>query len=173
MVLQLQIEMIRAEDLRHFQGVVFGVFVFPVPQHPGQLTGQTGRQGDQALAVLPQQLHINAGFDVKALCPGHGNHIGEVAIALFIFTQQHQMAALCVKFVDLVKPGAVLGRHIDFTADDGLDSLRLAGAVEINHTVHDAVVCNGAGRLAQLPDRPGQVPDAAGAVQQAELRMDM
>ena len=44
---------------------------------------------------------------------------------------------------------------------------------ETHGAVHDAVVRDGAGRLAHALHDTGQVPDAAGAVQQAVLRMDM
>ena len=83
------------------------------------------------------------------------------------------MAALGVKLMDLLKAGAAGRRHIHLTADDGLDPLRLAGPVEVNGAVHTAVVRDGHSGLAQLLDTLGQALDAAGAVQQAVLCMDM
>ena len=83
------------------------------------------------------------------------------------------MTALRIELVDLLKPGAAFGRHIHLTADDGLDALGLAGAVKVNDAVHHAVVSDGAGGLSQLLHHLGQVPDAAGAVQQAVFRMNM
>ena len=165
--------MVRSENVRHVQGVLLGVFVFPVAQHPGDLSGKARRQGDEAPAVLLQKCQVDAGLDVKALRPGHGHHVGEVAVALLILTQQHQMTALGVEFMDLVEPGAALGRHVHFTADNGLDPLRLAGPVKVDDAVHDAVVRDGTGGLAHVLHHLGQVPDAAGAVQQAVFRMDM
>ena len=83
------------------------------------------------------------------------------------------MAALRVQLVDLVEPGPALGGDVHLAADDRLDPLRLAGAVKVHGTVHDAVVRDSAGGLAHGLHDAGQVPDAAGAVQQAVLRMDM
>ena len=173
MVLQLQIEAVGAEDLRHLQRVGLGIFILAVAQALGDLARKARRQGNKAAAVLFQQLHIDAGLDVKTLCPGHRNHVGEVFITLLILTQQHQMAALCVEFVDLIKAGTALRRDIHLAADDGLHALCLTGAIEINGAVHHAVVCDGAGSLPHLLHHFGKVFDAAGTVQQTELRMHM
>ena len=121
--------------------------------------------------MLPQQLLVNAGLYVKALRPGKRHHVGEVAVALLVFAQQHQMAALAVEFVDLIEPGAALRGHIDLAADDGLHALRLASPVEVDDAVHNAVVRDGAGGLAHRFHHPRQLLDLAEAVQQAELRM--
>ena len=172
-VLKLQIKVVRSEDFAHLQSVVFCVFILPVPQHPGNFARQTRGQGDQPLAVLFQQRQINAGLDVKALRPGHGHHVAEVPVTLLVLTQQHQMAALSVELVDLLKPGASLWGDVDLAADDGLDALRLTSPVKVNDAVHDAVVRDGAGGLPQVLHDPGQVLDAAGTVQQAVFRMDM
>ena len=83
------------------------------------------------------------------------------------------MAALGVELVDLVEPGAALGRHVDLTADDGLDALRLAGPVKVDDAVHDAVVRDGTGGLPHGLHHAGQILDAAGTVQKAVFRMDM
>ncbi|MPN04411.1 hypothetical protein SDC9_151649 [bioreactor metagenome] len=83
------------------------------------------------------------------------------------------MAALRIELVLLVKPGPSSGRDIDLAADDGLDARVLAGAVKVDHTVHDPVVRDGAGGLAHLLQDSRQLLNAARAVQQAELRMNV
>ena len=172
-VLELQIEVLRPEDPAKLQGVVLRVFVLPVPQPPGNLPCKARGQGDQPAAVLPQELQIHPGTVVKALCPSHGDHVGEVSVSLLVLTQQHQMAALGVKLMELIEPGTALGGHIDLAADDGLDSLRLTGPVKVDNAVHNAVVGDGAGGLAHGLDNFGQIPDTARAVKEAVLRMDM
>ena len=172
-VLELQIQMLRAEDIRKLQGIGLGVFILAVAQPAGDLACQTRRQGDKPFAVAAQQFQIDTGLDVKALRPAGRHQVGKVPIALLVFAQQHQMAALGVELMDLVEPGPALGRHIDLAADDGLDALRLAGTVKVDGAVHDAVVRDGAGVLPHGLDDPRQVPDAAGAVQKAIFRMDM
>ena len=173
MVLDLQIEPVRAEELGQLQGVLFCVFILAVAQLLGNFTGQAGRKGDEALMVLSQQGHVDAGLDVKPFRPGHGNHIGEVAVALLILTQQHQVAAFRIELMDLVEPGAARRRYIDLTADDGFDPLGLAGAVKVDSAVHGAVVRDGTGSLSHFLHHPGQILDTAGTVQKAEFRMDM
>jgi len=83
------------------------------------------------------------------------------------------MPALRVKLVNLIKPGTALGCDIDLTADDRLDPLCLTGPVKVDNTVHDTVVCDGAGGLAHGLHGLRQVPDTAGAVEEAVFRMDV
>ena len=83
------------------------------------------------------------------------------------------MAALPIQLIDLVKAGPAGGRDVHLAADNGLDALPLAGAVEVDCAVHDPVVCDRHGGLAQLLDPAGQSVDLAEAVQQAVLRVDV
>ncbi|MPM66798.1 hypothetical protein SDC9_113709 [bioreactor metagenome] len=172
-VLKLQIKAVRPENLRHFQRHGFGGFILSVSYPPGYFPGKARGQGNQPPVVLPQQLHVDAGLNVKPLGPRHGHHVGQIAVPLLVFAKQHKMAALRVKLVLLLKPGPASGGHVDLAADDGLDSRVLAGAVKVNRAVHHPVICDGAGRLARLLQNGGQLLDAAGSVQQAELRMNV
>ena len=146
-ILELQIEVVLPEDLRELQGIGLGVVILPVTQSPRDLSRQAGAEGNKSSAVGPQQLQINAGLDIKALHKGHGHQIAEIPVPLLVPAQQHQMAALRVEFMDLVKASAFLGSHIDLAADDRLDALSLTGSVEIDSSIHNTVVCDGAGCL--------------------------
>ena len=64
-------------------------------------------------------------------------------------------------------------RHIDLTADNGLDAGRLAGLIEGHRAVHHAVVRHGEGGHPQLPGALSHPVDAAGAVEQGIFGMDM
>ena len=76
--------------------------------------------------------------------------------------------------IQLMDPvGTAAGSHIDLAADDGLDSLRFAGLVEVHYAVHDPVVGDGHGGLTQLLHPLDQQGNAAGAVQQGKLGMDV
>ena len=70
-VLQLQIEMLRAENAGKLQRIGLGSVIVPGAQPARDLARQTGRQSDQALAVLPQQGEVYAGLAVKALQEPH------------------------------------------------------------------------------------------------------
>ena len=118
-----------------------------------------------------EQFPVHPGLGVKPLGKAFGDHAGQIAVPLFRFAEQHQMAVAAVQLVYLILPGA--GSHIDLAADDGLDSLRLARLVEVHHAVHDAVVGDGHGALAQLLHPLDQQGNAAGPVQQGIFGMDM
>lgn len=81
------------------------------------------------------------------------------------------MISGAVRFVALIEAGT--RRDVDLAADNRLDSLRLAGAVEIHHAVHDAVVGNCDGILSKLACAFGNLRDAAGAVKQAVFAVQM
>ena len=66
-VLELQIVAVLPKQLPHLQGCLLRLLVVPRHQQLGDLSAQAGRAGDQAAAVLPQQVHVNAGLDIKAL----------------------------------------------------------------------------------------------------------
>ena len=101
----------------------------------------------------------------------HRNEIGEIAVALLIFAQQHQMAGLAVKLMLLVKARA--RSNVDLAADDRLDALGLASAVKVDRAVHHTVVGDGAGGLPHRLDELGKVADAARAVEQAVFGMNV
>ena len=121
--------------------------------------------------MLPQQVQVDAGLDVKALDVRLADHIGQVAVACLVLAQQHQVAGLRVKLMLLVKSCTV--GHIHLAADNGMDTLLLAGAVEVHRAVHDAVVGDSAGVLPHGLHQCRQVADAARAIQQTVFRMDM
>ena len=170
-ILQLQIEVALPQNVPHFQRVGLGPVVIAVDDATGDLTGQTGAETDQTLAVGAEQVKVDTGPDVEALDICLRHHIGQVAVARLVFAQQHHMAGLGIKLMLLVKAGTA--GHIHLAADDGVDPLRLAGPVKVDSAVHGAVIRNGAGSLPHLLDQLRQVTDAAGAIQKAILRMDM
>ena len=171
MVLELQIVVVRAEDGPHLQGVGFGPFVVSGQDAGGDLAGQTGRQGDEALVVFFQKLHVHSGFAVKALGEGPAHQGAQVSVALVVLAQEDQVPGAVVQLVDLVEAGP--GGHVDLTADDGLDAGGLGGLVEIHRPVHDPVVGDRNGGLAQFLGTLNKPLDPAGAVQKAELRVDV
>ena len=123
--------------------------------------------------MLPEQVQVDPGLDVKALQIALGHHVAEVSVALLIPAQQDQMVVAGVELVDLLEPGTPPGSHVDLTADDGLNPSRLAGSVEVDHPVHAAVVGDGHRLLAHLLHPLHQLLDTAGAVQQRKFRMQV
>ena len=104
-VLELQVEVALSEDLSQLQGSLFGPLVVVLQQPLGDLAGKAGRQSDQAGAVGAQQIHVHAGTDVKALQKALADHIRQVAVALLVFAQQHQVPRVAVELIAVVKAG--------------------------------------------------------------------
>ena len=170
-VLDLQIVVPLAHQLRHLQGVLFGAFVVARQQPLGHLTGQASGQGDESLVMLLEQAHVDTGLVIEPVQVGLGDHVGQVPVAGLVLAQQHQVPVLAVQLPHLVRP--VPRGNVDLTANDGVDVLGHAGFIEIHTAVHDPVVGNGHRRLSQLLHPFHQALDAAGAVQQGIFRMQM
>ena len=168
-VLELQVVAVVPEELPHFQGMGLCPLVVPGQQQPGQPPGQAGGEGDEALVVLADEIHVHPGLAVKALGEPPADHGGEVAVARLVPAQQDQVVGLVVLVVVPVEPGP--GGDIDLAADDGLDPGGLGGLVEVHRAVHDPVVGDGHGGLAQVLHPLHQVGDAAGPVQEAVFRV--
>ena len=81
------------------------------------------------------------------------------------------MIRFIINAVDTIRHAAA--GYIHLTADDGLHCCSLGGLVEINTAVHDTVVGDGNGTLAQLLHPIHHAADAAGTVQKAVFRMNM
>ena len=170
-VLEFQVVVPLPEEVPHGLRVGLGPGVVPGQQQPGQLAGQAGRQGDEALVVALQQLPVHPGLAVKALGKAPADHSREVPVPLLVAAQQDQMIGVVVQLVDPVEPGA--GGHIDLTADDGLDAGGLGRPVEVDGPIHHPMVGDRHSRLTQLLGPVHQPGDAAGPIQQTVLRVHM
>ena len=169
-VLQFNIVIALAEEVAVPQGRALGPVIVARQKSLRYLARKAGGKADEALVVLFQELLIHAGLGVKALHEGGGHHLAEVFVARLVFAQQDQMV-VAVDLIDFIKAGA--GGNIDLTADDGLDARFLGRLVKLYAPVHHAVVGAGNGGLTALLHPVHQLVDAAGAVQQAILRMDV
>ena len=168
-VLKFQIVVLRAEDIQHLQGVGLGPFVISRQDAGGDLARQAGRQGDKPLVVLFEKLHVHSGFAVETLGEGPAHQSAQVPVAGVVLAQKDQMPGAVV----LVSVEAGPGGHVDLAADDGLDACGLGGLIEIHRPVHDPVVGDRNGGLPQFLGTLNKPLDAAGAVQEAELRVNV
>ena len=170
-VLKLQIEVVPAQDLLHSQGVFLGPLIVAADQAAGNFTGQARRQADKTLRMPAQQVQVDAGLDIEPVYKGLAHQVRQIPVSRFVFAQQHQVPGLRVQLIGFVQPGPP--GHIHLAPNDRVDALGLAGPVKVDGAVHNAVVRDGHRRLAQLLHQLRQVPDAAGTVQQAVLRVDV
>ena len=130
-----------------------------------------GGHADKALAVPAQKLHIDARLHVKALGERGRDHMDEFFVAGHVLAQQDEVRVPLA--VDVAAVKARMRRQIHLAADDRMDPLGLAGAVKVDHAVHDAMVGQRARGLPQLCHTVHQLFDTAGAVQQAVFAVDM
>ena len=167
-VLDLQVE-VGAEDLlvpgRHGAGHIGA----PLENRLGDLTAEAGGGHDQTLAVLAQQLLVDAGSrkDAPAAHAAQVADAGElhqVAIADGIFGQHHQVVALLLFLLGVIN-GAIDDIHL--IADDRLDARLGAELQQLDGAIHDAVVGQGQGRHAQLQGPLHHRRQLAGPIQEA------
>ena len=81
------------------------------------------------------------------------------------------MVGTCLGALDLFKARA--GRHVDLTANDGLDARFFTGFVKLHYAVHRAVIGNGDRVMSALGGTHGNIPHATSAVKQAVFAVQM
>ena len=168
MVLQLQVVAV-AEDRLEPEDPAPGLLVAVVQQVLQDLAGQTGREADDPLAVLLDQLVVDAGTVVLALHPGDGVELHQVVVALVVHGQQDQVVPVAPVALAHFLVGAVgvaLRVDVELAADDRLDAGLLAGLVEVDGPEHVAVVGDGQRPHARRQRLLHVVLDLGGAVEQ-------
>ncbi len=170
-VLELEVEVVLAQDLAVLPGHMAGQLPVLDLERLGDLAAQTGRQADQALAVLREVLAVDARLVVVAVDVGVGDEAAQVLVAGVVLGQQDQVEGLGVGLALLVGHRAAGDVRLD--PDDGLDALVLRGLVEGDRAVEGPVVGDGHRIHARRGRRVDQLGDPPEAVQQAELAVDV
>ena len=119
--------------------------------------------------MLGKEFQIHSGLAVKAVDKGLRHQIAQIFVACPILAQQHQMVGVVVQPVNLIRHPPT--GNVDLAADDGLDPGGLGGLIKIDTAVHDAVVGNGNGTLAQFLHPLHQAVNAASPIQEAVFTM--
>ena len=169
MIHELDIKVIGAEQVAHVPDVFFRVVVLLIQQVFGQVAGNAGGQGDQALVVLADEIVVHAGAVIEPPRERLAHQGHQVPVARFVLAQQNQMAVFPGQ-------GALVlhvGTHVYLAPDHGMNTGVLARLVKLHRAVQHAVVGDGAGVHAQLLHALDQLLDPARAVQQAVFRMQM
>ena len=172
MVLELDEIIILSEgvdiELNHLPGFIH----VPVQDSLGQFSSHAGRHGNEAFMVLPEQVMVRPGFEIIALGPGLGADFDKVLVALIIFRQQDEMGQFFLLPAGFLLKTAPPG-HINFAADDGLDSLGHAFLVQVHSAVHDTVVRDGNGGLPHFFHVGHELLNPAGPIEEAVFCMGM
>ncbi len=157
-VLNFEEEIIPAKDIEILPHEGIGALCIVLQDGARNLTGDAGRQADEALVIFLQKFLIDARLVVHAFNIGKGYELYEIAVACLIFREQNQMIiAHTVNFaMFLTRPR----RDIHLAADDGLYALFLCFFIKINDAVHRAVIGDGNAVHAELFGRRNQILDA-------------
>jgi len=138
----------------------------------GDLAVQTGARGDEPLAVRGQQLLVDSRTVVKAFQKSRRGELHQVPVALEVLDQDDEMAGRLSRALrGLVEPA--LRGHVELAADDGLDPRLVGLLVEVDGTVHVAVVGDGHGGHPEFLGLFEEVAEADGAVQEAVLGVEV
>ena len=135
------------------------------------IAADTGGHADQSLTVLREQIIVDAGPIIEPMDKSLRRKPHQVLIAGLILRQQDEMAILPVQLPLL--DSVATGRHIGLHAYDRLDPLLLAFPIKIDDAVHDPVIRDSHGGLAQGFGSRHQGRDAGRSIQQRVLGMDM
>ncbi len=140
----------------------------------GNFARQATRQGNQACVVTGQKLFVDARLIIIALEVRVGNKLDQVFVACFIFGEEDKMmvnvaTAAAGRFLFQ----AAAGSDVDFAAHNGLDPLVARGLVKVDRTIKDPVIGEGDGGKFQFVRLVHQLVEAAGAVEQRVLAVQM
>ena len=139
-VLQFEIEILFAEDLKIPVDQVAGGVVAPIHDHAGNLGGEAAAGDDQAFAVRCQIVVVDARAIVVALKLRGAGDLEQVFVADFVFRQHEQVIRATVDLRVAVGHAAVGRGDVAFHAEDRLDPGFFAGVVEVDDAEHDAVI---------------------------------
>ncbi len=170
-VLELQEEAVRAEDVAILAGKAAGRLPVVDFEGLGDLAAQAGRQADQTLRVLGQVLAVDPGLVVVAVEVRVGDEAAEVLVALPVLRQQDEVEGLAVGLALLVAhapPG-----DVRFHADDRPDPPGGRRLYEGHRPVQGPVVGDRHGVEPELRPLFGELVDAPESVQQAELGVEV
>ena len=141
------------------------------PQVSGYLSRKAGRQGNDSLMVLFQNLIVHPGLIVIALGEAQRHQLHQVVIACIIFRKKHQMIVSGLSLLDKTLLHGTT--QIDFRTQNRMNPLLLCLFIKVNDTVHNPMVCKGNGVHPQLLHPGNHLRNLSGAVQQTIAAMYM
>ncbi len=168
-LLDLEIDVLRTEDLDQLVEVRARLFQLPAHDPLARARGQAARERDDAFGVLREQLQVHARLAaVQAFEEALARERRQVPEALVGRRQQRQVVAL-----DLAFAHVTVVDEVGLEAEQRLDTVLLGRLVELDGAVHDAVIGQAEGRLAEGGGALGELADVARAVEQRVLGVDV
>ena len=133
----------------------------------GDLSLEATAESDEAAGVLVEQVLVDARLGVEPLGVARGDELDEVVVARPVGCQQHQVVGGLPR--DAASAEAAAVGDVDLAADDGLDPPRACLVVEGDGREEIPVLGDGHRGHSQGLDLIQHLSDAAGAVEEREL----
>jgi len=117
MIVEFKKKSILAEDILVLRCGAFCLIKTAHEDVGRDLSVKACRKSNQALAVLPQQGLVDAGFVIKTFEVGLGDKLHEILIATFVLTQNDQMIGSAARGIAILVIGF---RNVHLATNDGL-----------------------------------------------------
>ena len=171
LILYFQIKVSGAEDFQKCLSLSLCSGVILYKKTMLNISCQTSGKSNYSIAVLSEDIFINARLIVVTFGIPLRYYLNEILIARLIFCKQNQMTLVLVLFRILI--GHPAGGGVHLTAYYRLDSLFFAFLVKVHNAEHCAVVCNGKAVHSQLLGPGNHIFYPCRSVKKAVLRMKM
>ena len=169
MILQLQEEILLAEQVAVLVGQALGFVVAVRQQGFVDIAAQARRERDQAFGMARQQVFVDARLVIETVqIPGR-DQLDQVAITGLVFAQQHQV----VVAIGIVLDALPLLRDVHFAADHRMDAVLLGLVVKLHRAEQVAVVGHSDRGHLLLLHLLHQLRDLAGSIEQRVVGMAM
>ena len=132
---------------------------------------KTAGGGNDALGELGEQLFIHSGLVVVALEITPRDEFHEVVVALLCLGHERHVVSNVVAPARAFEPAA--RRHVCLNSDNGFHARFGGGLVEIDNSVHHAVIGHRYRRLAIIGHGADDIGDAGRAVEHREFRVQV
>ncbi len=171
LILQLEEEAVRAQDVAIGGGGRLRPRVAVLVDALRDLALEAAAQADQPAGMRGQQVLVDAGLVVEAFRIPRGHQLDQVVEALVGLGQQHQMVGRLAGRAAL--RAAIARRDIHLAAENRLDAPLPRRVVEPDRGEHVAVLGDGEGRHPERLRLIQQFVNAARAVEQRELGVEV
>ena len=166
-VLELDVDVAVAEDLRRGGRAPCSASLRAVLlEGLAHAAGEAAGEGDEPVGVALEQLPVDARLVVVALEVAEAGELDEVLVAGGRLREERQVRVA-------LRLGAAVVGDVDLAADDGLDPVLLRRLDEVDRAGEGAVVGERHGGHLQLRGARGEGRNAARAVQDRVLRVDV
>ncbi len=169
--LELEVDVLGAEDLQQVVDVGTGVVGAVLDEAPAESRGETAGQGDHALRVTLEQARVDVRLAAReTLQKTCRAELDQVLEAGLVRGQQRQVVALPLRLL-LDLPDVV--DEVGLEAHDRLDPVLAARLEELDRSVHHAVVGEAQRRHPELGRARRHRVDLVGAVEQRVFAVDV